>query len=72
MKFGLLYLLQDEGHSLKKSCGLLKVSTSGFYDWVKKKSSKRINRDDQLKRKIRDIFKKSDSNYGSPRIHKAL
>ena len=41
IKYGLLYPLKDEGHSLKKECELLKASASGFYDWLKNKTSKR-------------------------------
>jgi len=72
MKFGLLYLLKDEGHPLNKACKLLEASTSGFYDWLKGRSSKRKESDNKLKLKIRDVFEKSDQNYGSPRIHKSL
>lgn len=72
MKNGLLYLLKGEGHSLKKSCELLKASTSGFYDWLKRKSSPRKKRNERLKLKIKILFESSDKNYGSPRIHRSL
>lgn len=72
MKNGVLYLLKEEGHSLKKSCELLRASTSGFYDWLKRKSAPRKDKDKSLKQKIKKIFDNSDGNYGSPRVHKSL
>ena len=72
MKYKGLVLLKHEGHSIKKCCELLKVSDSGFYDWIKRKPSQRENRDSRLKAKILSIFRDSRRTYGSPRIQKAL
>lgn len=65
-------LLKKEGHSIKKCCELLKVSSSGFYDWQKRRPSKRKERNGRLKTKIINIFKNSKKTYGSPRIQKSL
>ena len=72
MKNGVLCFLREKGHSLKKSCELLRASTSGFYDRLKRKSAHRKDKDKRLKKKIKKIFDNSDGNYGSPRIHKSL
>lgn len=57
---------------MKMSCKLLKVSYSGFYDWLKRKPSLKQQRDGQLKGKILSIFGDSKETYGSPRIQKKL
>ena len=72
MKYRGLVLLKAEGHPIEKSCKLLKVSCSGFYDWLKRKPSNKEERDGQLKAKILSIFGNSKKTYGSPRIQKAL
>jgi len=72
VKYKGLVLLKEEGHSIKHCCDLLKVSYSGFYDWIKRKPSKRKNRDGCLKAKILSIFGDSKRTYGSPRIQKTL
>lgn len=64
--------MKEEGHPVKKCCELLKISYSGFYDWLNKGPSKRKERDGVLKAKILSIFGKSDESYGSPRILRAL
>jgi len=53
-------------------CQVLKVSRSGYYDWVKYPLSKRKIENMQLKKKIRKIYYKSHSIYGSPRIYQKL
>ena len=53
-------------------CRVLKVSRSGYYDWVQRKPSQRAERDVELKTKVIDIHKDSRGIYGSPRIHAAL
>ncbi|RXG63564.1 IS3 family transposase [Candidatus Atribacteria bacterium 1244-E10-H5-B2] len=53
-------------------CQVLKVSRSGYYDWVKYPLSKRRIKDMKLKQKIREIYTNSRKTYGSPRIHQKL
>lgn len=64
--------MKSEGHAVKLCCELFKVSHSGFYDWLNRKPSDRIQSREKLKEKIKTIFKKSKNNYGSPRIKKTL
>jgi putative transposase len=47
---------------------VLKVSTSGFYDWKDRTPSKRSMANEALLAQIRDVHTKSDSTYGMPRI----
>ena len=53
-------------------CQVLKVSRSGYYDWLKHPESQRKIKDMQLKQKIRKIYNKSRRTYGSPRIYRQL
>jgi putative transposase len=50
-------------------CVVMKVSTSGFYAWLRHAPSKRATVDQRLKVLIRESFDKSRKTYGSPRIH---
>ena len=50
-------------------CVVMKVSTSGFYAWLRHAPSKRATADERLKVLIRESFDKSRKTYGSPRIH---
>ena len=49
-------------------CRLLEVSTSGYYAWLKRPSSKRSQEDEGLIEKIRHYHRISDGTYGAPRI----
>lgn len=53
-------------------CKVFKVSKSGYYQWLKAKSSKRWLENEVLLMQIKDIFKASHNTYGSPRITKEL
>ena len=53
-------------------CKVLGVSRSGYYAWIKSKPSKRAIENKSLIERIRVIYKKSKSTYGSPRIHQEL
>jgi transposase InsO family protein len=53
-------------------CRVLKVSTSGFYAWVKCEPSERAKKDERLKVLIAESFTKSRNTYGSPRVHADL
>jgi len=53
-------------------CQVLKVSRSGYYDWVKYPLSKRRIEDMKLKQKITEIYANSRKTYGSPRIYQKL
>ena len=53
-------------------CQVLKVSRSGYYQWIKYPNNKRKIEDRDLKQKIIVIYHNSRRIYGSPRIHKTL
>jgi transposase InsO family protein len=53
-------------------CKVLKVSRSGYYDWLSRDSSPRKLDELKLARIIEDIHQGSRKTYGSPRIHRQL
>jgi len=53
-------------------CPLLGVARSGYYGWLKGKESRRAAKNRLLLEQIRETFQAHRSNYGSPRITKAL
>ena len=53
-------------------CAVLKVSTSGFYAWLRRAPSARDRKDDRLKVLVGESFAQSQRTYGSPRIHADL
>lgn len=53
-------------------CLLLKVSTSGYYDWVSRAKSERTKVNRVLLTQIKAIHQESRETYGSPRMHVEL
>jgi len=53
-------------------CEVLKVSTSGYYEWLKREPSQRQQANDALLVAIRHEFEASRRTYGSPRVQAAL
>jgi putative transposase len=53
-------------------CQLFKVSSSGYYKYLKQKPSKREERRNVLKVEIEKAYRSSKCRYGSPRITKQL
>jgi putative transposase len=53
-------------------CALLQVSTSGYYDWLKREPSQRQQANEELMVAIRQEYQASRQTYGSPRVHAAL
>jgi putative transposase len=72
VKYKGIVLLAHEGHGITLCCELLKVSTSGFYDWRKRPPSNRQIKNGEIKAKILNIFNDSKETYGSPRIKASL
>ena len=58
--------------SVTKMCQVLKVSRSGYYQWIKYPNSQRKIEDRDLKQKIMQIYSNSRKTYGSPRIYQQL
>jgi putative transposase len=50
-------------------CAVLKVSTSGFYAWLRRAPSEHAKKDERLKVLVAESFAKSRKTYGSPRVH---
>ncbi len=59
-------------HALRLMCRVVDVSPSGFYDWRNRGPSARAQADEVLLLRIRDIFEKSGTTYGAPRIQHDL
>lgn len=53
-------------------CRALKVSRSGFYDWMSRPEAARSAENQHLTSVVREIFERSDSTYGAPRVARAL
>lgn len=58
--------------SLERMAKILKVSRSGYYNYLQNKGNRKIDRDLRLVTEIKSIFAASKSTYGSPRIHAEL
>lgn len=54
------------------ACRVLNVSRSGYYDWLGRLDSPRIQENELLLKQIRQIHAESRETYGSPRIHAEL
>ena len=70
-KFQYINRYKDQ-FGVKRLCQHLKVSRSGYYDWMARGESTRSKTDHRLLIHIQRIFDKSMGVYGSPRIHQAL
>lgn len=53
------------------ACRVLKVSTSGYYDWLVREESTRTKRKELLVVLIENIFNENYQIYGAPRITKS-
>jgi transposase InsO family protein len=58
--------------TVNRSCELLKVSRSAFYEWHQHRPSARQLADDELGSRIERIHEDSRGTYGWPRVHQAL
>ena len=62
----------EQHDTVKRSCELLEVSRSAFYEWHKHVPSARQRADVELGERIRAIHEESRGTYGWPRVHRAL
>jgi putative transposase len=53
-------------------CRLLGVSPSGYYEWVKRRPSRRADADVALTAEIQVVYGASHGTYGAPRVHAEL
>jgi transposase InsO family protein len=61
-----------EQRNVAKTCTLLEVSRSAFYEWHRHIPSARQVADDNLAVRIEEIYDDSKGTYGWPRVHQAL
>jgi transposase InsO family protein len=59
---------QDAG----RCCGILRVSRSGYYEWLERPESARKTEDERIWLKIKKYWKESRKSYGAPRITSKL
>jgi len=57
---------------IEKMANILGVCRSGYYDFLKRQSSKRAIENQRLTDEIKEIHEKSRRTYGSPRVHAEL
>ena len=58
--------------NIVRSCALLSVSRSAYYDWSKHRPSAHARTDDALRLHLRRIHTESRGTYGAPRVHQQL
>jgi transposase InsO family protein len=72
MIFRLVRELAARGVGVAVACRVLRVSTSGYYDWRERPVSARAVQDQALTVQIREIHAYSRGTYGAPRVHAEL
>ena len=71
----MIYACIDEArdtYPVVRLCGVLGVSSSGYYAWRKRPTSQRAQVDQRLVTRIRAIHTRSRQTYGSPRVYAEL
>ncbi|WP_396348210.1 IS3 family transposase [Erysipelothrix rhusiopathiae] len=58
--------------SVKGVLSELNASTSGYYDWKKRKPSKQTKRQERIREQIVKIHEESYTIYGAPKITEVL
>jgi putative transposase len=53
-------------------CEVLGVSSSGFYDWLRRSKSKQALKRESLTQEIKKVYNESRKTYGSPKITESL
>ena len=72
MKFRLVQEFAADGVHVAVACRMLRVSTSGYYEWHGRPPSLRAVADEALRVQIREIHACSRGTYGVPRMHAEL
>jgi transposase InsO family protein len=65
-------MVHQEQFPVKRMSKVFNVSRSGFLAWRQRGPSAREREDVRLGVRVREVFKQSDSTYGSPRIYAHL
>ncbi len=63
---------QQFNFAIEKMCKVFKVSRSGYYNWLNRKSSPRALENQSAKEMIKAIYNGSKGRYGSPKITEEL
>ena len=71
MKYVFMQTHREE-FELKRMCGVLQVSRSGYYDWARHEESKRSQQDRVLLNEIRKVHEDTKEAYGATRTWQAL
>lgn len=71
MRFQFLKEHQKE-YNIQKACKILRISRSGYYDYLNRRKSKRTIENEALIEMIEDIFHEHKVRYGARRIQKVL
>ena len=64
--------MHKKAYPVTLMCGILGVSSSGFYQWLGRVLSPHACANDNLDCKIITIYRQHKGRYGSPRIHREL
>jgi putative transposase len=59
-------------HSIAMMCGILEVSKSGYYKWLNRKPSKRVQEEGRLEVEIEAAHKRARETYGPERLQHEL
>ena len=61
-----------DSYPVSAMCQVLQVSSSGYYDSLDRKPSKRAQRHERIKQSVQQVYAKSNSIYGSAKIAERL
>ena len=62
----------SSSYGVERMCRVIGVSRSGYYGWKKRPESRRYKENEKLLMYIKESYRKSRGNYGSPRIFEDL
>jgi putative transposase len=72
LRFRLVRELAADGVAVAVACRVLRVSTSGYYEWRDRAPSARALADAELSTQIVEVHAMSRGTYGAPRVHAEL
>jgi len=72
MSYRLVRELAADGVHVAVACRVLRISTSGYYEWRERPPSARAVADEELRAQIVEIHAMSRGSYGAPRVHAEL
>jgi len=72
MVYAFIAAEEPAGRNVARTCALLTVSRSAYYQWSKQTPSAHSQQEEVLREQIRRIHGESRGTYGAPRIHAQL